>query len=167
MYQIRVKTGILQSARCALLLRATTQGTCLTRLKKSGSQVTPHSPLFPALSRTIFCFAYLPQHCLYFLPLPHGHGSLRANLLCPLRRYPDLLCFQIQLISLLFASKILSHCRKLIQPVSFCIYHVLVQLLVVEFQGLLLYPRSISSIGFGFFKTLVDAIQESGHLHDA
>src|SRR5580692_6729976 len=23
---------------------------------------------------------YLPQHCLYFFPLPHGHGSLRPTL---------------------------------------------------------------------------------------
>src|SRR5437762_1195378 len=24
--------------------------------------------------------AYFPQHCLYFLPLPHGHGSFRPTL---------------------------------------------------------------------------------------
>ena len=30
----------------------------------------------------IVCFNHLPQHFLYFLPLPHGHGSLRPILLC-------------------------------------------------------------------------------------
>lgn len=25
------------------------------------------------------CYAFRPQQCLYFLPLPHGHGSLRPT----------------------------------------------------------------------------------------
>ena len=34
---------------------------------------------------------FLPQHCLYFLPLPHGHGSLRP-ILCGFTTVPDFFC---------------------------------------------------------------------------
>ena len=33
----------------------------------------------------------LPQQCLYFLPLPHGHGSLRP-ILCGFTTVPDFFC---------------------------------------------------------------------------
>ena len=35
--------------------------------------------------------SYLPQHCLYFLPEPQGHGSLRP-IFFPLRTVLDSLC---------------------------------------------------------------------------
>src|SRR3972149_85339 len=38
-----------------------------------------HASAF-SLTRTVYVF--VPQHFLYFLPLPHGHGSLRPTLGC-------------------------------------------------------------------------------------
>lgn len=45
-----------------------------------------NNPLFYTGSR-----AYLPQHCLYFLPLPHGHGSFLPTFLS-LITVPDIFC---------------------------------------------------------------------------
>lgn len=39
----------------------------------------------------ISCYAFFPQHFLYFLPLPHGHGSF-LPIFFSLRIVPDCFC---------------------------------------------------------------------------
>ena len=52
--------------------------------KATGHNIVPFAIRLWSSGRNIVRFAisvvvYRPQHCLYFLPLPHGHGSLRPT----------------------------------------------------------------------------------------
>lgn len=44
--------------------------------------------LFLFLSAAFYLITFRPQHCLYFLPLPHGQGSFGYTFSCALRAGP-------------------------------------------------------------------------------
>lgn len=52
---------------------------------------TAYSSRLRILTIQVFEYPYLPQQRLYFLPLPHGHGSLRPGFL-PTITVPDFFC---------------------------------------------------------------------------
>ena len=76
-----------------------------------------------------------------------------------------LFLLQIQCMFLLFVEDLIP-LRQLIQPVSFCVNHVLVQFFFVKFQadnGILFHFLNRVCL----YQALIDTIQESGHLHNA
>ena len=61
---------------------------------KAGAPNTPDAPASfspDSLSDFRNHYAFLPQHFLYFLPLPHGHGSL-GKIFFSLRIVPEAFC---------------------------------------------------------------------------